>query len=102
MFDGIADGFLRNFIELQRRVSRQRWNLSKRAESGGNVERFASVCSELAEKFGKILAFRFKRTETMRQIVGMIDYLVNQRLNLSGFIRFRQTFVRQVRFERFE
>ena len=51
---------------------------------------------------GKVRTIRIKCAEAVRQIVGMIDDLVNQLLDFSHFCRLAWMLVREIGFQRLQ
>src|SRR5262245_15149104 len=80
MFNRIADGFLTNFVELNRCILRKRRNMSFDGERTRNGKHALHVNSKLLEDAGQFIAVDVERGELAREVVGVINDFLNQRL----------------------
>src|SRR5207253_2550634 len=85
VFDGVADRFLGDFIELANGFSRERWRLAGHPETTSDIKGLPDIGGHLLKLQTEIFAEGIERTETASQVVRVINHLVEQMLGVSRF-----------------
>ena len=86
VFDGVADGFLCNLVELDGGIGRQRGKSAFDRGRAGDAEHFLHVLRQVLQHGGKIIAADVEGTELMREVVRVINQAFHQLANLAGFL----------------
>ncbi|HVZ36772.1 MAG TPA: hypothetical protein VG963_30310, partial [Polyangiaceae bacterium] len=86
VFDGVADRLLGDFVELESTIARKFWQGAFAGEDARSIEHLAHVIGEVLEHCAEIFALAVERAETVREIVGVQDHLLDEHLDVPSLL----------------